>query len=302
VTDPMLGRRRPAEEAAMVKRLEGRAWQWVTGPFVALDFSFSVRAEDPAIGEFLELALAPLGGAPGARHTYSVVDHGPGRRQRYVVYLDGRYITRTAGQTAAAVYVLWHVNRSVVRESSRYVLVHAAAAVRDGRAVLLPAAMESGKTTLVAGLLRRGLDYLTDEALGIDTGSGLAHPYPKSLSVDPGSWEVLADLEPSLPGHLALFAITQWQVDPRNVRRDVISGPCPIGTVITPRYQEGAATELLPISRAEGLALLVENAFNFATHGAAGLDALAAALETAECYRLTFGSLDEACDAVLSVS
>jgi hypothetical protein len=45
--------------------------------------------------------------------------------------------------------------------------------------------------------------------------------------------------------------------------------------------------------------LLVENAFNFAEHGAAGLDALATVVHGADCYRLVVGALDVACETLV---
>ena len=48
--------------------------------------------------------------------------------------------------------------------------------------------MESGKTTLVAGLVLAGLRYLTDEAVAIRPADGGITPFPKALSVDHGSW------------------------------------------------------------------------------------------------------------------
>ena len=77
-------------------------------------------------------------------------------------------------------------------------LVHAGAVEWDGHAALFPAPMESGKTTLVAGLVRAGARYLSDEAAAIDPETLLVHPFPKSLTIGAGSWEVLADLAPAV--------------------------------------------------------------------------------------------------------
>jgi len=282
----------------MRAKLDAREWAWSGGPYAGLHFAFRVRCDDEAAGGYLASVLDPLASPVDAPHTYSIVDHGPQRTQRAVVYLDGRRITRASSVAAAVPHLLWHVNRSTIRESGQYLLVHASAAEAGGRALVFPGAMEAGKTTLVAGLLRRGFRYVTDEVVALDLAAHVVVPYPKSLSVDPGSWDVLADLAPRLPGDLAAFSITQWQVDPRAVRHDAIAAPCPVALVIAPRYAAGEPTRAEPVSRAVGVRLLAENSFNFADHGAAGLAVLAAVVRGADCYRLTIGSLDEACDII----
>jgi len=286
----------------MRARLDRCAWRPAIGPYAALGFSFAVRAMDAATIDYLAASLAPLSCRSPARYTYSIVDRGERRRARYAIYLDGKHIVSSGAAATAAMYLLWHINLSVVRESPEYLLFHASGAALQGAAMVFPAPPESGKTTLVAGLLQRGLSYLTDEAVAIDPSSGLAHPYPKSLSVDWGSWDVLPDLRPTVDPQLAPFAAVQWQVDPRTIGPGIISSPCPVAFVISPRFEQGAVTRLEPISRAQGALLLVTNAFNFDRHGAAGLDAIAKTVRRAQCYRLVLGCLSEACDAVLALT
>ena len=59
--------------------------------------------------------------------------------------------------------------------------------------------MESGKTTLTTGLVRAGFCYLTDEAVSFDWETGVIEPFPKPLSIDPGSWFLFPELEPPPP-------------------------------------------------------------------------------------------------------
>jgi hypothetical protein len=230
-----------------------------------------------------------------------LVDHGPGSRNRYSVYLDGLRIIRTPVPSLALSYLVWHINRSAVRESPRYLLIHASCAALDGRAVVMPAGMESGKTTLVAGLVRRGLDYVTDEVVAIDPATGILHPYPRPLSVDLGSWHVLADLEPPVPDGAGSYLAGQWHIAPKAIRPGAVATTCEVALVVNPRYVPTSETLLVALTKAEGLLMLAENSFNFALHGGAGLHALARVVENCACYRLTSSSLDEACDVVLAL-
>ena len=272
-------------------------WAHEAGPFQALGLSFGVRSSDPAIARYMEGVFEPLSSAGPAEHTYSIVDWNDGRDERYAVFFDDEELLATGVLRYPVSYALWHVNQEAVKRSDA-MLFHASAAEHEGRALLFPAAMESGKTTLVAGLVRAGLRYLTDEAVALDPSTGIVVPYPRSLSVDEGSWEVLADLEPEVPEELQQFVGIQWQVPPTSIRPDAIAPACPPAFIISPRYDAEAETRLEPMSRAEALVALIENSFNFQDFGRDGLDALRSVVARCDCYRLTHSNLAEACSLI----
>ena len=64
----------------------------------------------------------------------------------------------------------------------RLVFVHAGVVGWQGRALLLPGPSRSGKTRLVAALVRAGAIYYSDEYAAIDE-LGRVHPYLKPLSI-----------------------------------------------------------------------------------------------------------------------
>jgi hypothetical protein len=70
---------------------------------------------------------------------------------------------------------------SVAIEADVGVFVHAGAVGVDDRAIVIPGASMSGKSTLVAGLVEAGASYLSDEFAVLD-GRGVVHPYPCPLS------------------------------------------------------------------------------------------------------------------------
>jgi hypothetical protein len=277
--------------------LEAVEWRYRSAPCRALDFSFVVRSTDADLGRRVERLFAPFVTDDEPRYEYSIVARGaPG--DMIDLYENGALVERAH---TVVEHLMWRVNRHVVESSGRYLLLHAAAAQLDDAGVILPGPSGSGKTTLVAGLVRAGLAYITDEAAALDPRSGLLEPYPKALAVEPGSWDVLSDLEPddAAERDVALATTTQWLVEPASIRVDAIGTPCRTRLVIAPTYDPDAATELRPISRAEGVALLVENSFNFARHGRPGLELLVEAVRDADCYRLRFRDLDDACGEIV---
>ena len=162
--------------------------------------------------------------------------------------------------------------------------------------------MESGKTTLVAGLVRAGARYLSDEAAAIDPDTLLVHPFPKALTVDVGSWEVLADLTPAVdPEVTRRYLLTEWHVDARTIRSDAIAEATPPAFVIAPRYERDAATALLPMTRAEAMMEMGQNSFNLSRHGRRGVEALALVARRSTCHRLVVGDLGVACELLRDV-
>jgi hypothetical protein len=279
--------------------LHERAWPRVTPAYRALDFRFSVRMAGADLADYVERLFAPFASADAAEHLYSIVDEGPRFKNRYALYFDGQPIVRTPFEPLALAFLLWHLNIAVVAASDRYLLVHSAAASFNGSAILLPAAKDSGKTTLVARLVQRGCGYFTDEATAIDPVTLAVHAYPKPLAVEPGSWEVLADLRPDLDDRFLPYVQEQWHVVPDSIRPGAIAEPCRPRLIVSPHYAAGAQTELEAISRAQAVLLLAENAFNFGSHKADGLHAFAEMVSGCECFRLTIGSHNDASDAVM---
>jgi hypothetical protein len=69
---------------------------------------------------------------------------------------------------------------AVASNARASLFVHAGVVGWRGRTILLPGPSMSGKSSLVAALLRAGAEYYSDEYAIID-GQGHVHPYPKPL-------------------------------------------------------------------------------------------------------------------------
>lgn len=282
------------------REVTGAAAAYRTGSFRALGHEFMVVTSDAALSSYLEALFAPLASDRPAAHTYTLTERPGAGGSDWVLDFDGAEIGRGDPSRALAL-LLWDVNRSAVQRTRGLVLLHAAAAERDGAAVLLPGAMEVGKTTLVAGLVRAGLGYLTDELTAIDPATGRIRPYPKALSVDPGSYGPLADLEPTVPAAARRFLPDQWQVLPTAIRAGAVASTATPRLVVLPRYVAGQATELRPLSRADALIAVAGCAFTFDDDPAGTLAALGAVLRSCDCYELRSGSLDEAVRTVVDL-
>jgi hypothetical protein len=171
--------------------------------------------------------------------------------------------------------------------------VHAGAVSREGLAVLLPAPPDSGKSTLVAGLVDAGFGYLSDEMVPLAGAAGLVGPYPKPLWLDRGSVEAVARLLDRIPIDDRRFMDPHWHVAPDVLRPGAVSGPATAGLVVFPTYRPRRGNASGPRQPGAALADLVRNSFNFPRFGRAGLVALRDLVAGCDCYVLDVSELDD---------
>ena len=265
-----------------------------TSTFRALDFEFAVHLASRPLGRYLDRVFESLRGPGDAEHLYSVIDRAGSRIGRYAVLLDGYEVSSPASPARTLSFLMSHINREAIGSSAQLVLVHAAAAALGGESVLLPGPAETGKSTLVAGLVRAGLQYVTDEAVAVDPHTGSVLAYPKPITIDAGAWSALADLEPHAEAGVRPFLSTQWHVPAASISDATIAMTSRARLIVFPRFDPSSPTTLTPLSRAEALGALVECCFTSPMSGRQQLDTLADVVRGCDCYRLQLDELGAA--------
>jgi hypothetical protein len=282
--------------AAVRRLLDTSAAGSATPSLGLLDFDVVVRVPDAELAAHLTHLWRPLvregGAAADGAHRLTLSETATG----YEVHLDATRLLATPAKSIALQSLLWHANRQAIDRSQESVLVHASAAAHAGTALVLPGPMGAGKSTLVAALVRAGLDYLTDEVVAIDPGSGLVRPYPKYLSLDrehgaaPPSAAVrafLGDTTLVAPDDLRPGAAAREPAQPR--------------LVVNPRYERGATATLTPLRPAAALAALAQHAFHVEADAPRTLEVLGALVEQSRCYELVSGDVPGATRALLDL-
>jgi hypothetical protein len=254
----------------------------------------SVRFEVPSrpFRSYLDELFASFPTAPRAGVVFEV-RRASTQDDRYEIYFGGELGAERDREVALLQPALQELNARAAR-SWPGVACHAGGVARDGNGILLPADPESGKSTLTAGLVRAGFEYLSDEAVAFRPGENVIEPYPKPLSLDRGSWHLFPELEPFADLPDDDYKKRQWQVPPDAIRTGAAGGPCPARLVVFPKYVERARTEVSPIGRAEALVELARNTFSFNEQSRFALEELSRIVREVDCYRLTVGNLDDA--------
>lgn len=273
-----------------------------------LSYRFAVRCDEERlahqVGALLAGLRAPEGAAAPVDHWYALtVGRGGAGTGTVDVTRDGEPLALGQSPGDALGWVVWDVNRSAAEASGRHLLFHAGALDAGGTGVLLPGASGSGKSTVVAGLARAGLGYLTDELAAFDLARGQLLPYAKPITIKSGSFAVLADMDPDRCGAPGAgpWAGEEWQVPVGADTGRRVGAACAPGFVIVPRYVADAATCLTPLSDTEAFLSLALHAVNLLPHGAAGSEAVGRVASQCRCYALTMSDLDEACALVLDL-
>ena len=203
-----------------------------------------VRADDSRIAAGLAQHLPPgaeqLEFCDGGR-VYSLVTHDDNAEQpRGSMYVDGRLCARRVALPALLDAFEANVQLHVAEMAPERVFVHAGVVGYRGRAIVLPGRSFSGKTTLVAELVRAGAEYYSDEYAALDA-AGAVHAYPRPLAVR----------RAGEPG------VTKFDVGALGGRAG--TAPLPVGLIMVSTFQPGAEWNPRRLSLGQGIQALLAN-------------------------------------------
>ncbi|MCW4463636.1 HprK-related kinase A [Sphingomonas sp. BT-65] len=167
------------------------------------------------------------------------------------------------------------MNLQMALGQRRYLLLHASAVERDGKALLMTGESGAGKSTLAALLMARGWRLMGDEFALLDPATGMIHGFPRLISLKNEAIEVI---EREVPGG-------RWgprlEGTPKGTIRHLVPDARSIAAmgeaarpalVLFPSFGfETAEREVFP---SECFVRLTQASTNYVTLGEAGFDAL----------------------------
>ena len=165
--------------------------------------------------------------------------------------------------------------------------LHAAAASRDGNAIVLAGPAGAGKSTLLLQLIDRAWHLLADDAVALRRDCGEALPLPFSPEVRAVPREPEQDWPNFLAQPKALATIAPDRV---------ASKPAPVAAIVFPEYADDVASPLLtPLTVVSATQALATQALS-ARQGGGNIGELFHLARQIPCYRLCYADASAAAD------
>lgn len=224
-------------------------------------------------------------GAEVVDRLYSLRVAGPGRRgveNFHLLYGDSARLARTTRLEEALDAFESDLQLYVAEAGRRRVFVHAGVVGWGGRAVVIPGRSFTGKTTLVAELVRAGATYYSDEYAVLDA-RGRVHPYARPLGVREGG-----------TGRQAKVSV------------EALAGtsgtrPLPVGLVVVSEYRPGGRWRPRRLSSGQGVLALLAHTVSARRQPAAALEALGEVTARARVVRGARGEAGETAASILEM-
>ncbi len=262
----------------------------------ALGFRVEIVVEDARLADAARLVLADLPAAARPEHRIAVLLEANGL---HTIVADGRIGAKDLITSEVLDMLCWFVNQGALHHGGDLLLFHAAAVCYADDGVLIPAPSGSGKSTLAAALVDSdaGCSYLSDEIGALDPASMRLVAYPKALSLDAASLDLLG-LRPRLPAEIAHVSPTRGPLGAGAIRRGAVAASCSPRLVLFPERARTRTSEIRPLRRSEVMQRLVANSFNLVERPEVLFEACAELCRQVDGYHLAVGDPSSACSLV----
>jgi HprK-related kinase A len=263
--------------------------------------SFRIGSAWPEPLAELAALYAPYPQADGvADFTVRLEPEKPWRRWlRPSVAIRGDYVLPDAAPLPLAQGLLaaeMGMNLQMALGQKRYLLLHAGAVERDGRALLLTGASGAGKSTLSALLGEAGWRFMGDEFALLDPESGLLHPFPRAISLKNQSLALFDGAAPERLGPV-LTGTPKGMIRHLRPPADAIAGmdePARPALILFPRFGRDFEGETRPVGAAETFVRLTQASTNYVALGERGFDALTGLVAATPSFAIDYRSGEEA--------
>lgn len=224
------------------------------------------------------------------------------RYLRPSVMIGGDYMLPDAAPLSLAHGMLgaeMGMNLQMALGQRRYLLLHASAVERDGKALLMTGESGAGKSTLSALLGERGWRLMGDEFALVDLDNGAIHPFPRLVSLKN---EAIGLFENSVDAsRLGPLMRDTPKGDIRHLRPpdDAVAKmhePARPALLLFPRF--GYAPDVREIGQAEVFVRLTQASTNYVTLGEAGFAALSGLVQTVPSRAVDYPDTESAIASV----
>lgn len=200
------------------------------------------------------------------------------RLVRPSVHIGGDFVIPDAAPLPLAQGLLaaeMGMNLQMALGQRRYLLLHASAVERDGRALLMTGMSGAGKSTLAALLMARGWRLMGDEFALVDPATGSVHGFPRLVSLKNEAIDVVERALPNGRFGPALEGTPKGRI--RHLVPDAsaiatMAEPARPALILFPSY--GFEPAERPVLPSECFVRLTQASTNYVALGERGFDAL----------------------------
>lgn len=274
--------KQPLPEMAKVDRLG-----WVAGfSLRSFGVDIGIRSNDPETLQLIVEHLPPYWEnikATAVDRVYSILHRngtGVGSRRMSMVYLNEQRLLRSKDLNELFSAFESNLRLYVAEFAKDRVFVHAGVVGWKGQAIVVPGRSFTGKSTLIAELVRAGATYYSDEYAVIDP-NGLVHPYFKPIELrTEGTFKQAKFDVGSMGGHVGTESL-------------------PIGLVLMTKYKTGATWRPKKLTSGKAALELLDNTVSARRDPEAALSALRQVVTAAEVLKGVRGDAEQTVPAIL---
>lgn len=231
---------------------------------------------------------------------------GNGSGSKSVLTKDSRIHYSTSNWVDLLLKLHECISNDFIRSTrDHYYLVHSAVLVRRGKAIIIPGASKSGKSTLTIALLKEGFKYLSDEIAAIDPDTLETSGFPRAIRVREKTLTLFPALEPEVTyrryrlSNSGRIKEIHYGIPSRKSLASM-ERSFPISAIIFPQYgglENGALLiEISPPSVA--LFNLMQCSINQGRLKEKGFKIAVRLVKQTKCYSLKTKDLARACEAI----
>ncbi len=191
----------------------------------------------------------------------------------------------------------WGLNWCIATHAHHFLMLHAAVLEKEGRALVLPAAPGSGKSTLCAALTFSGWRLLSDEFALIDWNASKITPLPRPISLKNDSINIIQERFPYCEQGSLVEGTSKGTIahlkPPLSAMLESENRPTPCW-IVFPQYQTDSDTILKPLDKASAFIKTIDNSFNYNQLGKQGFTSVRALIERCASFDFRYSDLDEA--------
>lgn len=215
------------------------------------------------------------------------------------VQLSGDYMLPDASPLPLAQGLLaaeMAMNLQMAMGWRRHLLLHASAAERDGRVLVMTGLSGSGKSTLSAILAENGWRFLADEFALLDLEQGHIHPFPRLISLKNSSIAAMDKVIDRKARFGPLLKDTpkgdiRHLVPPQSAI-DAMHESAPPVLLLYPSF--GKQKQIRDVATTENFVRLTQASTNYVALGEAGFNALTNFVQRVPAFAIDYSSADEA--------